>query len=71
MTDFGDDGYHKKNVAVLNTTGYYDSLLAFLKNTVDEGFMSKDVLDELIVIENIDDAIPLLERDAAELPDKL
>lgn len=64
-------GYHKKNVAVLNTTGYYDSLLAFLKNTVDEGFMSKDVLDELIVIENIDDTIPLLERDAAELPDKL
>ena len=33
--------------------------------------MSKDVLDELIVIENIDDTIPLLERDAAELPDKL
>lgn len=64
-------GYHKKNVALMNTSGYYDSLLAFLQHTVDEGFMDKSILDELIVIKNIEDTIHLLERDVKELPEKL
>ncbi len=34
-------GYHDKPVGLLNLDGYYDSLLAFLANAVQEGFMNK------------------------------
>ena len=64
-------GYHMKNVAILNTTGYYDSLLSFLKHTVDEGFMAREVLDELIVIKDLEDTIALMEKECTELPSKL
>ncbi|MBX3660152.1 MAG: TIGR00730 family Rossman fold protein [Ramlibacter sp.] len=33
-------GYHDKPVGLLNSGGYYDSLLAFLQSTVQQGFMS-------------------------------
>eukprot|EP01034_Spumella_vulgaris_P011293 gene11293-14361_t len=33
-------GYHDKPVGLLNTGGYYDELLAFLKSSVRHGFMS-------------------------------
>lgn len=33
-------GYHDKPVGLLNTNGYYDELLAFLKSSVRHGFMS-------------------------------
>lgn len=64
-------GYHEKNIAVMNTTGYYDDLLRFLEHTVSEGFMAKSVLDELIVINDVKDSLRLLERKARELPNKL
>ena len=64
-------GYHEKNIAVMNTTGYYDDLLRFLEHAVSEGFMAKSVLDELIVINDVKDSLRLLERKARELPNKL
>jgi uncharacterized protein (TIGR00730 family) len=33
-------GYHDKPVGILNTGGYYDGLLAFLSNSVEQQFMS-------------------------------
>ena len=33
-------GYHDKPVGLLNTSGYYDELLAFLQSSVRHGFMS-------------------------------
>ncbi len=33
-------GYHDKPVGILNTTGYYDGLLAFLDATVQQQFLS-------------------------------
>ena len=64
-------GYHEKNIALMNTTGYYDDLLRFLEHTVSEGFMARSVLDELIVINDVKESLALLERDARELPSKL
>ncbi len=64
-------GIHKKNVALLNTSGYYDSLLKFLEKSKEEGFLSHLVLDELIVINDVEDALSLLCRDARVLPDKI
>ncbi len=33
-------GYHDKPVGLLNASGYYDTLLAFLASSVQQGFMS-------------------------------
>ncbi len=35
-------GYHDKPLALLNTAGYYDALLAFLAQAVDQGFMTAE-----------------------------
>ncbi len=56
---------HKKPIAILNTNGYYDSLVDFLQNGVKEKFLkeenlklffiSNDVNEILDYIENFDD----------------
>jgi uncharacterized protein (TIGR00730 family) len=33
-------GYHNKPIGLLNTEGYYDSLLAFAQSSVEKGFLS-------------------------------
>jgi uncharacterized protein (TIGR00730 family) len=33
-------GYHDKPIGMLNTAGYYDGLLAFLRSSVEQQFMS-------------------------------
>ena len=33
-------GYHDKPVGILNSAGYYDGLLAFLAQTVEQQFLS-------------------------------
>ena len=50
-------GYHSKPVGLLNTSGYYDSLLTFLNSSVKAGFMN-DWLMELIRTDT--EAEPLL-----------
>lgn len=42
-------GLHPKALAMLNTEGYYDQLLAFMQRTVDDGFMDQRTLDLLVV----------------------
>ena len=38
-------GYHDKPIGLLNTGGYYDALLTFLRASVKEGFMSEWQMD--------------------------
>ena len=64
-------GYHRKPVAILNTDGYYDSLIAFLEHSVEEGFLKQEYLTSLVVES---DPVCLLERLKSitlTLPDKL
>ena len=35
-------GYHRNPIGLLNTEGYYDDLLRFMRHTVDEGFLSAE-----------------------------
>jgi len=42
-------GYHDKPIGVLNVEGYYDALLAFLQNAVQQGFLKADQADLLMV----------------------
>lgn len=38
-------GYHDKPIGLLNTNGYYDSLIAFLNSAVKDGFMHPWLMD--------------------------
>ncbi len=51
-------GYHNKPVGLLNTGGYYDSLLTFFKASVKAGFMNDWLMD---LISTDSQAQPLLE----------
>jgi uncharacterized protein (TIGR00730 family) len=42
-------GYHDKPLGLLNVAGYYDTLLAFLHQSREQGFMSQQQLDLLHV----------------------
>jgi len=51
---------HNKPIGLLNTEGYYDSMLAFLNTMVTNGFLKQETLDLLIVRDNIEDLIDAL-----------
>ena len=42
-------GYHGKPCAILNTAGYYDHLVAWLENAVDEGFITPYWYEQLVI----------------------
>lgn len=52
-------GYHDKPVGLLNQSGYYDHLLAFLAAAVKDGFMNDDLMT---LIRSGSDAVPLIEE---------
>jgi uncharacterized protein (TIGR00730 family) len=55
-------GYHRKPVAILNVEGYYDSLLAFMRQSLDDGFISAEQHNDVLIDEHIE---ALLDRIAA------
>ena len=57
-------GYHDKPIALLNTAGYFDGLIAFLIHMSGAGFLAPETLSRLIV-EKTPEA--LLERIAVSL----
>ena len=57
-------GYHRKPVGLLNSGGYYDRLLAFLKQTADDGFVTLPQHDLLLTSS---DAADLMARVSNEL----
>jgi uncharacterized protein (TIGR00730 family) len=42
-------GYHRKPIGLLNVEGYYDELLAFMKQTVAKEFLNPSQLDTVLV----------------------
>ena len=61
-------GYHDKPCAVLNTRGYYDHLLAFLRQAVAEGFVPPRFRHALLVAAEPREALQLLDRRLHETP---
>ena len=47
-------GYHNKNIALLNTAGYWDPFIQMIDKGVAEGFISEEVRRLLIADDNID-----------------
>lgn len=52
-------GLHTKPCGVLNVEGYYNSLIDFLRHTVDQRFMKEQNFDMLLVDDN---AVRLIEK---------
>jgi len=48
-------GYTTKPCAFYNLNGYYDNLIYFLQNAVNEGFMLKEHLDSIIISDTIEE----------------
>ena len=42
-------GYHDQPIGLINIEGYFDPLLAFMRNTVAEGYLTPDQNDQLAV----------------------
>ena len=57
-------GYHGKPIGLLNADGYYDGLLAFLGQTVHEGFVGEWQMDLLQVGTTATDLLPRLAQAA-------
>lgn len=52
-------GYHRKPIGVLNAGGYYDTLLGFVRQAVQMGFVASEQLE---LLEVDDDPLALLPR---------
>jgi uncharacterized protein (TIGR00730 family) len=53
-------GIHSKPIALMNVDGFYEPLLAHLRNTVAAGFLSSERLDSLQVCPDVDSFISSL-----------
>jgi uncharacterized protein (TIGR00730 family) len=58
-------GYHRQPIGLLNIDGFYDTLLAFMQQTVDEGFLSTP---QLAAVEVGTDPVEMLLRLARSAP---
>ena len=47
-------GLHQKPIGLLNINGFYDDLIALLKNMVNKGFLQQDNFELLLVDDNLD-----------------
>lgn len=56
---------HKKPIAILNTEGYYDPLIAMSEKMIEKGFVKEEYRELLIVEDNIEN---LLERMESFVP---
>jgi uncharacterized protein (TIGR00730 family) len=53
-------GFHSKPIALLNSACYFDHLLLFMNQAVDEGFVKKPHRDMLLVDEEADRLLDLM-----------
>ena len=66
-------GFHDKPVGLLNTLGFYDPLVLFLRRVANEGFLREFMLDDLLVdedpgrlLDRLESAPPIREPKLAE-----
>lgn len=57
MLTWAQLGLHKKPIALLNTNGFYDSLVQLIHNMVEKGFVKPVNLQMLIISDNIDELL--------------
>jgi uncharacterized protein (TIGR00730 family) len=57
MITWAQLGLHKKPVAILNTNGFYNSLLKMIQKMVDEGFLKETNQQMLLTSDNISELL--------------
>lgn len=62
-------GRHTKPLAILNVNGYYDTLLAFLREGVEKRFMKAGTLELFAVFTDVDEMLDYLETTKQTLQD--
>jgi uncharacterized protein (TIGR00730 family) len=62
MLTWGQLGLHEKPVAILNTNGFYDSLLGLIQKMVDDGFLKEINRDMLLSGNNIEELLEKMSK---------
>lgn len=61
MLTWSQLGLHKKPIGLLNVNGYYDALKALCSNMVQEGFLSENVNDSLLISESAEELLLMMD----------
>lgn len=61
-------GYHDKPIGLLNTAGYYDGMLGFLRTSVESGFVSPWQMDLVQTGTDAETLLPALVQNAGFVP---
>ena len=64
-------GYHDKNIALLNTLGYWNPFIRMLDEGFEKGFIGKEVRNLLITEENPSILLDRLQSEKYTVPEKL
>jgi len=64
-------GFHLKPVGILNTHGFYDTLIEFLDNMVAQGFLKTAHKENLIISNNVEAIVDRLLSHSPEYIEKL
>ena len=51
---------HNKPVMLFNMAGYYDPLIRFIDQAVEQGFISQEKWDEILTVTTVDECLTLL-----------
>jgi uncharacterized protein (TIGR00730 family) len=62
MTTWNQLGIHKVGVVVLNTAGYWNGLLEWIRNSVKQGFVSPANAKILVEVNDVNDILPKLKE---------
>jgi len=62
MLTWAQLGLHKKPIAILNTAGFYDSLITFIQTMVDKGFLKEINRDMVLVNDDVDKLIEMMKN---------
>lgn len=62
MLTWGQLGLHEKPVAILNTNGFYDSLLELIQKMVDDGFLKEIYRDMLLSSNDIEELLEKMNK---------
>lgn len=60
MTTWNQLGIHKRGIVLMNVNGYWDGLLAWVKNAVENGYIGTANADILVSAKDVSDVWPLL-----------
>jgi hypothetical protein len=58
-------GYHAKPFCLLNVDGFWDGMIEFIEHAYQNGFMSKQRRNQLLVAQSPEEALKLLDEAAA------